>query len=566
MRAVGLSMIVMVILAAVLAGGPAGAGEPDDYEPGPCIDNGASGGTPFGDLRAGAFYLDAVEWAYLNAIVEGTGATTFSPDDTVTRGQFAAMLHRSLCLPEPTADAPFTDLRAGAFYRAAVDWLWSEDLTTGVAPNRFGPDEAMTRGQFATFLHRVVGTPLGAPRAGFLDVDRAGFYANAVDWLLLRGLTTGVSECAFGPDQLITRAEVVTFLYRLNAGTDSVAHFITLLCGLDRPTAMAQNPVTGTWFIAEKGGSLLRWADDGASQVAALAVSGGSEQGLLGLAIPEDGGHIYLSYTDTAGNSRIAEHELDGDDIVFAAPRDLFGPGVIRQPASNHNGGDISFGPDGFLYYGLGDGGGANDTYGNGQNTSSLLGSILRIDPASPSGGKAYGVPADNPFVDAPGYDEIWLYGVRNPWRFSFDMQTGDLWVADVGQSSREEFTRMSGTDPGRGANLGWPRWEGALEWAGRAGPDEDQHLGPVHEYDPPGNQSITGGFVYRGDAVPELDGAYLWADFYDPALMGWSDAGGITNDVVTSIDGRATSFGQDTDGEVYVLTFDGRLRKLVAG
>ena len=551
------SVIVAALFAAVLAAAPATAA-PDDYEPGPCLDENAGGPTPFGDLRAGAFYLEAVEWAFANGLI--TSAAAFNPDRAVSRAEFAAMLHRSLCLPAPTVEAPFVDLRPGAFYLEAVDWLWSEGYTTGISPTRFGPDRSMTRAEFATFLFRLVGEPAGAPQAGFVDVARGTWYSAAVDWLLLRGLTTGIDRCLFGTDRSITRAEVITFLHRLNTGADSVAHFITLLCGLSAPVAMGQNPATGTWFIAEKGGTLVRWSGGAPADVLTVPVSGGNEQGLLGVAVSPGGSHIYLSYTDTGGTSRVVEYALSGDEVVVGSRRDILSVG---QPATNHNGGHVAFGPDGYLYIGFGDGGGGNDTYGNGQNLSTLLGAILRVDPSAPAGGKAYGIPVGNPFAFSPGAAEIWLYGVRNPWRFSFDQDNGNLWVADVGQNSREEFTRMAGGEPGKGANLGWPRWEGWIDW-GRPGPDPGAHLGPVHEYGPRGQQSVTGGFVYRGAEIPSLDGVYLWADFFDPTVFGWTDAGGVSNTAIADADGRVPTFGQDADGEVYVLTIDGRLRKLV--
>ena len=555
--------IVIALLVAGLTAGPAEATSIDDFEPAACISNDDIGPEPFVDVEETAFYGPAVAWAYDNGVVNGTAADRFSPNDTMTRGQFAAVLHRVVCTPDPSATASFIDLRDGAFYLEAVDWLVGENLTTGIAPDRFGPERTLTRGEFVTFLYRLAGRPIGSPAAGFVDAPGDAFYANAVDWALHRGLTTGTSATTFSPERPLNRGEAVTFLYRLHTIGDIQAQFTTLVSGLDFPVAMAQNPATGTWFIAEKGGDLVRWRSGVLPETALVqAVSGGGEEGLLGVTFTADGSLIYLSYT-LGGFSIIDEFAMTGDGVDAGTRREIL---RVSQPAGNHNGGDIHIGPDGYLYIGLGDGGGSNDTYGNGQNRQTLLGTILRIDPANPSGGNAYGIPADNPFLgNADARDEIWVYGVRNPWRFSFDQETDDLWIADVGQNAREEITRLQGPAFGRGANLGWPLREGSIPTPGSVGgPAPPGAVGPIHEYGLSGNQSITGGYVYRGRAIPALDGVYLWADFYASTLMGWRDAHGSESVEIGPIGSRPTSFGQDAAGEVYVLTTDGRLRKLV--
>lgn len=565
MKPSAVALGVLSLLASLLAVSPAAADPVDGYESAPCIANGGIGPDPFVDVSGAAFYADPVAWAYANGIVVGSDATHFLPDDSMTRGQFATVLHRAECLPTPTGDAPFTDLRVGAFYLDAVDWLVGEDLTTGITPERFGPDRTLSRGEFVTFLHRLVGTPTGFASSGFVDVDPEAYYADAVDWALYRGLTTGTTATTFSPDRALTRGEAVTFLYRLHTIGDVQARFTTLVSGLSSPTAMAQNPATGTWFIAEKGGRLLRWSGGATSTALDLTteVSDGGERGLLGVAFTADGSKIYVSYTDRDGASNLVEHPMEGD--ALGASREIL---VVPQPASNHNGGDVKVGPDGYVYWALGDGGGSYDQYGNGQNTSSLLGSILRIDPANPAGGNAYSSPPDNPFAgDVPGYAQIWVYGVRNPWRFSFDPLNDDLWIADVGQGAREEVTRIRGNDVRLGANnLGWPLREGMIQTPGSVGgPAPADHVGPVHDYPlDAANRSITGGFVYRGDDVPALWGTYLYADFVGSTLMGWRDARGVENESIVGVGGRPTSFAQDADGEIYVVTFDGRFRKLV--
>jgi len=559
MRSVVAALAVLSTVVGVVAVSPAAAEPIDDYEPASCIDNGGIGADPFVDVSSAAFYADSVAWAYANNVVNGTDATHFSPNDTMTRGQFAAVLHRVVCTPAPGGSASFTDLRVGAFYLDAVDWLVGEDLTTGIGPGLFGPERTLTRAEFVTFLYRLVGEPSGAPAAGFSDVPGDEFYADAVDWALHRGLTIGTSSITFSPNRALTRGEAVTFLYRLNTIGDVQAQWSVVADGFGVPVALAQNPATGTWFVADKSGTLYAWRSDSGKAVALTeSVSQGSEQGLLGVAFTADGSLMYVSYTDTGGDSVLVEYEMSDDD---AGDRRVILE--VDQPASNHNGGDVKVGPDGFVYWGLGDGGGSNDTYDNGQNTSSLLGTIIRIDPAT---GSPYANPTDNPFVGEPGYDQIWIYGLRNPWRFSFDMETDDLWIADVGQSAREEITRIPGNDVAFGANNGgWPLREGSIATPhpkGGAAPAD--HVGPVHDYDLPAGQSITGGFVYRGDDIPALWGTYLWADYFESDLMAWRDDYGVESAVVNAIGSQPTSFGQDIDGEVYVVTVDGRLRKLV--
>ena len=559
MRSVAVALVVLSLGVGVVTVPPAAAEPIDDYEPEDCIDNGGIGADPFVDVSASAFYAAAVAWAYANDVVNGTDGTHFSPNDTMTRGQFAAVLHRVVCTPAPTGAADFDDLRIGAFYLDAVDWLVGEDLTTGIAPGLFGPERTLTRAEFVTFLFRLVGEPAGSPAAEFGDVPDGEFYTDAVDWALHRGLTTGTSSTTFSPDRALTRAEAVTFLYRLHTIGDVQASWSVLADGFGTPVALAQNPATGTWFVADKGGTLYAWrADSGTAVALTESVSQGSEQGLLGVAFTGDGSLMYVSYTDTAGDSVLVEYEMAGDT---AGDRRVILE--VDQPASNHNGGDVKVGPDGYVYWGLGDGGGSYDFYGNGQNTSSLLGTIIRIDPST---GSPYAIPDDNPFVDEPGWDQIWVYGLRNPWRFSFDTETDDLWIADVGQATREEITRIPGNEVVFGANNGgWPLREGSIATPhAKGGAAPADHAGPVHDYDLAGGQSITGGFVYRGDDIPALWGSYLWADYFVSDLMAWRDPYGVESAVVNAIGSRPTSFGQDADGEVYVVTTDGRLRKLV--
>ncbi len=582
MRAVGLS-IVLAIGASLLASSPASADLVDEYQPGSCIAN-AIVSTPFVDVAQSRFYTNAVGWAYLNDVTQGTDGTHFSPDDPVTRGQFATMLHRMMCEPAPADTAPFTDLVSGAFYRTAVDWLWGASLTTGKTATEYGPEDSLTRGEFATFLHRLVGEPSGAPASGFVDVAALAFFADAVDWLFWRELTTGTSPTTYSPDRVVTRAEVVTFLYRLNIKSvglidpaDIKLGFSTVLSGLVRPVAAATDPTSGAVYIVQQDGQLLRVAAKGdgtpdwaAGPTEVLDISdsvlSGGERGLLGVAVSPDGSNIYLSFTThplstDASHSVIWEYSLSAG-VPVGAPDKLL---TVTQFETNHNGGNVVFGPDGFLYATFGDGGGGGDPEENGQNTSTLLGSIIRIDPTSGSG---YTIPATNPFVGTAGADEIYLYGVRNPWKFSFDRDTGDLWVADVGQNAREEINRLTSVSgAGLGANLGWNTYEGTLRFD-LGDPDIPDRVIPVYEYQNggPEGRSITGGYVYRGAEIVGLSGTYLWADFVEPALRGFNDTfGSGPIDYGVAVPGATVAgFLEDGSGEIYSISLGGTISKIV--
>ena len=228
-------------------------------------------------------------------------------------------------------------------------------------------------------------------------------------------------------------------------------------------------------------------------------------------------------------------------------------------------------GPDGYLYMGLGDGGGSGDPNGNAQNPDVLLGKILRIDPEGASGVEGeppYAIPSGNPFADGSGRPEVWLLGARNPWRFSFDTTTGDLWVADVGQNEWEEINLLPAapSEPaGRGINLGWDRMEGTHEFEG---PNPSGAILPVHEYDHSMGCSVTGGYVYHdGTAIPALAGTYLFADYSPaPGLHGIIiHEGKVVVEHTWDLPvGQITSFGQGTDGEIYVMSQSGPVWRIV--
>lgn len=320
---------------------------------------------------------------------------------------------------------------------------------------------------------------------------------------------------------------------------------LTEVASLDQPLAMAMLP-DGELLVAQKNGGVTRLSDE--EQVLDISddISTGSEQGLLGIAVHPDGDRLYLSFTNTGGDSEIHEWAIDDEgEPEPGSRRRVVEP--VEQPASNHNGGHITFGPDGLLWWGLGDGGGGGDQYGNAQNRRTLLGSILRLNPNA-------------------GSPERVIMGVRNPWRFSFDSATGDLWVADVGQSAIEEITYLPAGQID-GANLGWPMLEGSRPYNGEDPPEDA--VPPIHEYTHDSGISIAGGVVYRGSDIPELRGAYLFADTYTGFIRAIAvENGEVVEEVelVDDDDAAFVSFAEDADGEVYVLDLAGRVLRMESG
>jgi len=288
------------------------------------------------------------------------------------------------------------------------------------------------------------------------------------------------------------------------------------------------------------------------------------ERGLLGLAFHPDyvnNGTIYVNYTDVDGDTVIARFSAAADNLEQIDPESEVILLNISQPYANHNGGGMAFGPDGYLYIGLGDGGSANDPQGNAQNTNTLLGKILRIDVNE---GEYYAIPQDNPFVTGGGLPEIWAYGLRNPWRFTFDSHTGDLYIGDVGQNTWEEINFRPVMAPS-GANFGWNFREGTHEFEG-VPPVDLQLIDPVAEYAHDQGCSVTGGVVYRGNALPEWNGVYLYGDYCLGKIWGLlpTASGAWQNKLVFETGFNITAFGQDEAGEVYLVDYSGGLYQLI--
>ncbi len=348
---------------------------------------------------------------------------------------------------------------------------------------------------------------------------------------------------------------------------------VEVLTGLNQPVDLV-DPDDGSQrlFIVEKTGQVLIYHDKQLLDTPFLdigsLVSGGSEQGLLSLAFHPDfksNGAFFVDYTDVNGDSNIVRYKVSADDPNVADPNSAEQIMFVDQPFENHNGGLVEFGPDGYLYIGFGDGGSQGDPNGNGQNLSEPLASILRIDVDHTDGDKAYAIPKDNPFVDDPNAaPEVWDYGLRNPWRFSFDRETGDLYIADVGGTAIEEINfEPAGSG---GFNYGWVIMEGNECYGGGTDCDQSGLTLPVAQYTHDFGCSVTGGYVYRGDNQQTLYGLYFFAD-YCSGLM-WAlgrnaDGNWIMSDPVeTNL--AVSSFGEDRNGEIYVVDLNGGLYRLV--
>ncbi|MBI3158126.1 MAG: PQQ-dependent sugar dehydrogenase [Chloroflexi bacterium] len=333
--------------------------------------------------------------------------------------------------------------------------------------------------------------------------------------------------------------------------------------GLDRPTALAHaGDGSGRLFVAEKGG-LVRIIRDGRLlaepflDLTALTDGSGYEQGLLGLAFHPEyavNGYFFVNYTDKGGDTVVARYQASADDPDRANPASAALILTVDQPYPNHNGGHVLFGPDGYLYIGMGDGGWADDPDENGQNPDVLLAKMLRIDVDSEM---PYAIPPDNPFAAGGGRAEIWALGLRNPWRYSFDRLTGDLYIADVGQWQYEEINFVPAGSPG-GLNFGWDYREGAHAFQGEP-PAGLALQDPVAEYTHSFGCSITGGVVYRGAALPEFFGVYLYADHCSGILWGLLNTpSGWQTSELFQLGMQISTFGEDEAGEVYLADLAG--------
>jgi glucose/arabinose dehydrogenase len=364
---------------------------------------------------------------------------------------------------------------------------------------------------------------------------------------------------------------------------------VQIITGLSQPVQITHaGDGSGRLFIIEKSGRIKifnNYVYQGVFLDISAKVSTSSEQGLLSVAFPpgyDTSGRFYVNYTNLAGDTVIARYQVSADvNRADAASEEILL--TIDQPYANHNGGQMAFGPDGYLYIGMGDGGSGGDPENRAQNPADLLGKLLRIDvePAGtttppPTGSilvfmpvlykagpsEPYRIPPNNPFIHTPGYrSEIWAIGLRNPWRFSFDRSTGDLYIADVGQNDWEEVNFQSNTSPG-GENYGWRILEGNHCYNPSSGcVPPSSYVAPVLEYAHGANDvngcSISGGYVYRGNDHPSMQGIYFYGDFCSGKIWGATLVSSWSSNQLTTAPFMISTFGEDEAGELYVAGYN---------
>ena len=338
----------------------------------------------------------------------------------------------------------------------------------------------------------------------------------------------------------------------------------------DRPLGFVERAgQPGQFYVVEQAGRIMLLDTNKPNDKPALVVDltdrvndDGNEEGLLGLAFhPKRPGEAYVNYT-TDTHTIISRLTADASNPGRLDPSSEVILLTFKQPRSNHNGGHLAFGPDGMLYIATGDGGGSGDPEGNGQNKNTLLGKILRIDVDRKEGDRNYAIPAGNPFIRGGGAPEIYAYGLRNPWRFSFDVKTGQLWAADVGQNKLEEINIIEA-----GGNYGWNIREGTACYKPAKGCESSGLIPPIFEYGRDKGVSITGGYVYRGQQMPALTGWYVYADYAMGTIWGLRQLpdGKVENRTLLESRTQITSFGTDSKGEIYVVAQDGAIYRLAA-
>ncbi len=389
---------------------------------------------------------------------------------------------------------------------------------------------------------------------------------------------TLIRALAMLPGMIFERWLFVVLLAFVLTSTGWAQSLERVVGGLAQPVAITHaGDGSGRLFVTEQRGT-VRVVEDGRLldtpflDLRALVRDGG-ERGLLSLAFhPDhrDNGLLFVYYTDTAGDTVVARYQV-GDDPNLVDPDSATVVLTWTQPFGNHNGGQLAFGPDGFLYVGLGDGGSGGDPLEAGQRLDTLLGKILRLDIDCLQGcadGAGYGIPSDNPFVEVVGArPEIWAYGLRNPWRFSFDRASGDLFIGDVGQNRAEEIDRQPAGSPG-GENYGWRITEGEHCFDPPSGCDRGGLEEPIVSYDHNSGwgRSVTGGYRYRGADLPDLEGSYLFADYISRLVFRVVPAadGSWQASVLLEAGFSVSSFGEDEAGELYLADHrDGAIFRL---
>jgi len=439
-------------------------------------------------------------------------------------------------------------------------WFWELIMSKHVKKNNFNIPVmiALTIILSACSLYApffsASATPTSTPPVFLVSTPTAEIPAATLDLQATNGEPTAASVQVF--------PEGDKYIWNLIAG------------GFKRPIALANaGDGSGRLFVVEQAG-IIRMLSQGVIRpnpfldISNRVGSSGNEQGLLGLAFHpafKENGLLYVNYTDKDGDTVIARFH---SDVTLSAGEQVGDPASelillrVKQPYANHNGGYLTFGPDHMLWIGLGDGGSGGDPQGNGQSVQTLLGKLLRIDVDH---GDPYAIPSDNPYAAGGGFPEIWAYGLRNPWRFTFDNQSGDLFIGDVGQNQWEEIDFLPAGFTGMPANFGWNIWEGTHLYQGGEAGAASNVIEPVFEYEHNPGCSVTGGEVYRGQSLPAFNGIYLFGDYCSGTIRGLLQTGpnAWQEQTLFTTAFHISSFGMDEGGEVYVLDLDSGLYRL---
>lgn len=501
----------------------------------------------------------------------------FCPDRTLSRAEMATMIARALPLPATTADYFIDD--TGHVLEGAINRIAEQAITVGCNPpanDKFCPDRELTRAEAATLLARAFELPPSSVNH-FID-DEGHILEGAINRIADAGITAGCnppSNDSFCPERALTRAEMATMLARamgLTAMTPPPRpplDWDLVVSGLNQPVQVLAAPGEDRLFIVEQTGAIRTFENGTLNPVpfVTVPVVYGGERGLFALAFHPDyptDRRMFVWYYGASDRTYLVEYDIAADLQSASSPSTVLS---VSQPATNHNGGFLAFGDDGYLYLGLGDGGGGDDAFGNARDLTTLLGKMIRIDI---DGSAPYEIPNDNPYVGPDGArDEIWASGLRNPWRWSFD--EGRIYIGDVGQSTREEVNVVPALPAGY--DFGWPRYEGTACNPNDADPSCSTAglTMPVAEYGRTSGRTVTGGVVYRGATVRSLDAYYLYADLYSGLLRGfrWHDGKPVEPiDLSASIGMTGVvSFGVDGDGELLAVSlFDSAIYRMTGG
>ena len=499
----------------------------------------------------------------------------YCPSLTVDRGAMAAFIKRALNLPNTAQD--YFDDDNNSIFENDINSLAEAGITKGCNPpanNLFCPTERVTREVMAAFLKRALNLP--ASQQDFFTDDNNSIFENDINAIAEAGITLGCNPPAnnlYCPKDYVKRDTMAAFLGRglgLTAMTPDPRpplEWDLVVGGLTSPIQALVPPGEDRILIAQQTGE-IRIFENGSLQndlFLDVPVITGGERGLLSIAIHPDypADRRLFVWRSVSGGTQLTEYDIAADLDSASSPRTVLS---VTQPASNHNGGFLEFGPDGYLYLGLGDGGSSNDPWGNARNLNTLLGKMIRIDV---DGALPYENPPDNPYVGVAGKDEIWASGLRNPWRWT--IHDGYMYIGDVGQDAREEINVVELVPDGY--DFGWARYEGT-----RCNPnDPDPSCStagltfPVAEYTHSFGGSVTGGVVYDGDVVKSLSDYYLYADFSSGLIRGFRLLNG---NAVESIDltselqrSGIVNFSKDSDGEILVVSlFSGAVYRLIGG